>query len=276
MIALPQINPEAFRIGPVAVRWYGLMYAVGFAAAMALGTRRASLTKLFPEPDRFQDMMFATMVGLVIGARLGYVLLYTNFGFLKNPWDIIAVWKGGMSFHGGLVGIVCALLIFSRRHGMHLLGIGDFIAPLAPPGLMAGRLGNFINTELWGRPSDLPWAVNISGSGGRIPLPPSQPALRGPAGGRRDICHLMGFFGKNKAQRCRYRIVFIALRDVPLFGRVHASTGRANGVCRFELDDHGTSPLDSHGGRGCVALDSLRRMGKRVDFPGWDCKYSLD
>jgi len=174
MIVLPQINPEAFRIGPIAVYWYGLMYGVGFAAALVLGNVRLRRNGMLLRSDRFRDLMFFTMVGLIVGARLGYMLFYTNFSFFKHPWEIIEVWKGGMSFHGGLIGVAIAILIFSRRHDLHLLDVADFVAPLAPPGLLAGRTGNFINSELWGRPSDLPWAMVFPDpAAGYLPRHPS-------------------------------------------------------------------------------------------------------
>ena len=175
MIVLPEIDPVAFDIGPLAVRWYGLMYAVGFAAALVLGTRRARRQDSPITPAQLQDLLFYAMVGLIIGARLGYMLLYNTSWLLNDPWALFKVWHGGMSFHGALLGIVVAGIVYARRKGLHFLDLGDFVAPLAPPGLFAGRIGNFVNTELWGRPSDLPWAVVFPGqAAGAVPRHPSQ------------------------------------------------------------------------------------------------------
>lgn len=172
---MPQINPEIISIGPVAVRWYGLMYVVGFATAMILGHRR-SLQKRSPlKPELFHNLIFYAFVGLIIGARIGYTLFYNGNYYFQHPAEILAVWTGGMSFHGGVIGVFCAVALFSYRNGLNLPDTGDFLVPLAPPGLFAGRIGNFINGELWGRPSDLPWAMvfNDPASGG-IARHPSQ------------------------------------------------------------------------------------------------------
>jgi phosphatidylglycerol---prolipoprotein diacylglyceryl transferase len=175
MIVLPDINPEIIRIGPIAVRWYGMMYVFGFAAAIILGTRR-SLQKRSPlTPEQFHNLIFYVLAGLIIGARLGYTLFYNGSYYFQHPVEILAVWTGGMSFHGGLIGVFCGVALFSYRNGLKLLDTGDFLVPLAPPGLFAGRVGNFINGELWGRPSDLPWAMVFNDpSAGGIARHPSQ------------------------------------------------------------------------------------------------------
>jgi phosphatidylglycerol---prolipoprotein diacylglyceryl transferase len=175
MIVLPRINPEIIRIGPIAVRWYGLMYAVGFAAALILGNRRAAQRDSRLKPDQFYNLIFYTIMGLIIGGRLGYVIFYDASSYFHNPLEILAVWNGGMSFHGGLIGVICAVALFSYRYNLNLLDMGDFLAPLAPPGLFAGRIGNFINGELYGRPSNAPWAMVFSNPGaGGIARQPSQ------------------------------------------------------------------------------------------------------
>lgn len=175
MIVLPEIDPVAFSIGPLKVRWYGLMYVMGFAAALILGSKRAGEKHSPLTPAQFQNLLVYAMVGLVAGARLGYMLFYNSSSLLSNPLEILLVWHGGMSFHGGVLGIFVAGCVFARRHHLHILDLGDFVAPLAPPGLFAGRIGNFINGELWGRPSDLPWAVVFPGpASGVIPRHPSQ------------------------------------------------------------------------------------------------------
>jgi phosphatidylglycerol---prolipoprotein diacylglyceryl transferase len=175
MIVLPQINPEIIRIGPVAIRWYGLMYIFGFAAALILGNRRSLQQHSTIKPKQFQNLIFYSFVGMVIGGRLGYTLFYNRTYYFQHPAQILAVWTGGMSFHGGLIGVFCAIALFSYRHGLNLLDTGDFLVPLAPPGLFAGRIGNFINGELWGRPSDLPWAMVFNDpSAGGLTRHPSQ------------------------------------------------------------------------------------------------------
>ncbi|MDZ7761634.1 MAG: prolipoprotein diacylglyceryl transferase [Desulfovermiculus sp.] len=175
MIVLPEISPVAFSIGPLEVRWYGLMYVAGFAVAFILGTKRASKKHSPLTPAQFQDLLVYVMLGLVVGARLGYMLFYNSSALISDPLEILKVWHGGMSFHGGLLGIVVAGVVYARRKGLHFLDLGDFVAPLAPPGLFAGRIGNFLNAELWGRPSDLPWAVVFPGpAAGAAPRHPSQ------------------------------------------------------------------------------------------------------
>ncbi|MBS0012935.1 MAG: prolipoprotein diacylglyceryl transferase [Desulfobacterales bacterium] len=175
MIVLPEIDPVAFEIGPLAVRWYGLMYVIGFAAALVLGTSRARRKDSPMTLAQFQDLVFYAIIGLIIGARLGYMLFYDSSALIRAPLEIIKVWHGGMSFHGGLLGIVAAGLVFAKRNDIHFLDLGDFAAPLAPPGLFAGRIGNFINAELWGRPSDVPWAMVFPGpAAGPFSRHPSQ------------------------------------------------------------------------------------------------------
>ncbi|WP_027368301.1 prolipoprotein diacylglyceryl transferase [Desulfocurvibacter africanus] len=175
MIILPEFDPVALRIGPLTIRWYGLMYIAGFAAAWLLGNRRAKLPWAPLNQAQFSDLLTWILAGLLVGARLGYVLFYNAGWFLRHPLDILAFWQGGMSFHGGLIGVACAIFLFSWRHGLHPLAVGDFIVPLAPPGLLAGRIGNFLNAELWGRPSDMPWAMVFPDpAAGGIPRHPSQ------------------------------------------------------------------------------------------------------
>ncbi len=175
MIILPEFDPVALRIGPLAIRWYGLMYVVGFAAAWFLGNWRAKRPWSPVSQGQFSDLLTWALVGLLLGGRLGYVLFYNLGWFLRHPLDILAFWQGGMSFHGGLIGVACAISLYSWRHGLHPLAVGDFSVPLAAPGLLAGRLGNFINSELWGRPSDVPWAVVFPDpAAGGVPRHPSQ------------------------------------------------------------------------------------------------------
>jgi len=157
MIAYPQIDPVAFSLGPVQLHWYGLMYVVGLTAAWWLGRRRAH--RLGLTHDDIGDLIFYGALGVIIGGRLGYVLFYGLDQLIANPLWLFKIWEGGMSFHGGLAGVLVAAWLFARRHRLAYLQLTDFIAPLVPIGLAAGRLGNFINHELPGRASDVPWAM---------------------------------------------------------------------------------------------------------------------
>lgn len=163
MFVHPQFDPIAFSLGPVAVHWYGLMYLVAFLALFLLG--RARIRAGSPSvPAGFgvqelEDLLFWGALGVVLGGRLGYILFYKPGWYLGHPLEILAVWQGGMSFHGGLLGVLIAVALYGHRHGWRFLQITDFIAPLVPIGLAAGRLGNFINGELWGRPTHVPWAM---------------------------------------------------------------------------------------------------------------------
>ncbi len=173
MLIHPQIDPIAFSIGPLAVRWYGLMYLVGFAAAWWLGSRRIRQASAPITRKQFDDLIFYAVLGVVLGGRLGYVLFYKPAHYAAHPLEIFAVWQGGMSFHGGLLGVVLAMWIYARRQGVDFLQLTDFLAPLCPLGIAAGRLGNFINGELYGRVTDLPWGM-VFRHAGEAPRHPSQ------------------------------------------------------------------------------------------------------
>lgn len=174
MLVYPHIDPIALQIGPLAIHWYGLMYLAGFGLAWLLGRWRIHHHPCGLTLNDLEDLIFYGVLGVVVGGRLGYVLFYKPEDYLAHPLAIFQVWEGGMSFHGGLIGVVLALLFFAHRRGRTLLEIGDFAAPLIPLGLAAGRLGNFINGELWGRPTDLPWGMIFPGAHDGIPRHPSQ------------------------------------------------------------------------------------------------------
>lgn len=164
-LAFPQFDPVIFSIGPLALHWYGLMYLVGFVFAMWLAVRRANKPGSGWTKDEVENMLYMGFLGVFVGGRLGYVLFYAFPSFLENPLYIFKVWDGGMSFHGGLMGVICVMLWFAHRTKRHFFQVADFIAPLIPFGLGAGRLGNFINGELWGRvTTDTPWAMLFPGS----------------------------------------------------------------------------------------------------------------
>jgi phosphatidylglycerol:prolipoprotein diacylglycerol transferase len=174
MLTHPQFDPVALHLGPLAVRWYGLMYLIGFALVWWLGRRRiaARPDSVWSEKD-LGDALFYGILGTIIGGRLGYVLFYKAGDYLSEPWRIFYVWEGGMSFHGGMIGVIFAMWLFARSRKQDWLAITDFIAPLVPIGLGAGRLGNFINAELWGRPTDVPWAM-VFPNVDTVPRHPSQ------------------------------------------------------------------------------------------------------
>ena len=172
MLNHPMPNPIAIQIGPLAVHWYGLMYVLAFALFIALGRvriRQPHIAALGWKKEDLDDMLFYGMLGVVIGGRLGEVLFYRPEYFFHNPLEIFMVWHGGMSFHGGFLGVILAMYLWGRKAGRNLFDVLDFIAPLVPLGYAAGRMGNFINAELPGRiaPESLPWAMQWPG----IPYP---------------------------------------------------------------------------------------------------------
>jgi phosphatidylglycerol---prolipoprotein diacylglyceryl transferase len=178
MLVHPNFSPIALEIGPLAIRWYGLMYLLAFVQFFMLGRYRikryAHVAATGMTAQRVEDLLFYGALGVVLGGRLGYVLFYKPAYYLSHPLEILAVWQGGMSFHGGLLGVIVACWLYGRRRQIHSLDILDFVAPLAPLGLAAGRMGNFINGELWGRPSSLPWAMIFPQAGDNIARHPSQ------------------------------------------------------------------------------------------------------
>ena len=187
MLVHPQFSPIALQIGPIAIHWYGLTYLVAFGLFVWLGAQRVKLVQ-FAERGwtrrDIEDLLFYGVLGVVIGGRLGYVLFYKFDYYSVHPLEIFAVWKGGMAFHGGLLGVLAAMALFARARGRQFLEVTDLIAPCVPTGLASGRIGNFINGELWGRAADpsLPWAMVFPQSGTNIarhPSPLYQFALEG-------------------------------------------------------------------------------------------------
>jgi phosphatidylglycerol---prolipoprotein diacylglyceryl transferase len=164
MLIHPLPNPVALKLGPISIHWYGLMYLVAFAQFLLLGRQRIKqphIAALGWQREDLDDMLFYGVLGVIIGGRLGEVLFYNPAYYFAHPADIIAVWKGGMSFHGGFLGVMVAMALWARKSGKNLMDVFDFIAPLVPLGYAAGRIGNFINAELPGRLADpaLPWAM---------------------------------------------------------------------------------------------------------------------
>jgi len=173
MLTYPQFDPVIVRIGPLAIRWYGLMYLFGFVAAWFLIRFLARKRQLALTDERLSDLLFHGVLGVILGGRIGYVLFYNFAYFVRHPLEIFAVWQGGMSFHGGLIGVSLACIWFCRRNGLPLLLTGDVIVNSATIGLGLGRLGNFINGELWGRVTDVPWGM-VFPQAGLLPRHPSQ------------------------------------------------------------------------------------------------------
>jgi phosphatidylglycerol:prolipoprotein diacylglycerol transferase len=161
VLTYPAIDPVAFAIGPVKVHWYGLMYVAGFVAAWWLARRRAAAPASTWKAADVDDLIFFAALGVILGGRLGWVLVYGFEALRADPLAVFRIWEGGMSFHGGLAGVMIAIAWFARRRSRRVADVFDFTAPLPALGLFAGRIGNFINGELWGRPTDLPWGMHF-------------------------------------------------------------------------------------------------------------------
>lgn len=173
MLTYPQIDPVAIALGPVKVHWYGLMYLIGFAFTWILGKKRAEREDYPITPEAVEDLVYYGALGVILGGRIGYVLFYNFSQFLQEPLLLFKIWQGGMSFHGGMLGVFVAMWFFAKKLQCTMFQLTDFIAPMAPIGLLTGRIGNFINSELWGRVTDVPWAM-VFPNGGPEPRHPSQ------------------------------------------------------------------------------------------------------
>lgn len=159
MLTYPDISPVAVDFGPVAIHWYGLTYLFGFIAVWWLGNLRARRPDSGWTPEEVADMLFYGALGVILGGRVGYILFYNFDLFIDDPLMLFRIWQGGMSFHGGMLGVFVAMWVFGRKTGRSFFQVTDFMAPFVPVGLGAGRIGNFINGELWGRPTELPWGM---------------------------------------------------------------------------------------------------------------------
>ncbi len=179
MLIHPQFDPVALALGPVQVHWYGLMYLVAFSLFFFFATRRAAQAPYAQagwNRQSVEDLLFFGVVGVILGGRLGYVFFYKPGYYLAHPAEILAVWQGGMAFHGGLLGVIAAMALYAHLRQRSFREVADLVAPCVPVGLAAGRLGNFINGELWGRAADptLPWAMVFPQSGTDLARHPSQ------------------------------------------------------------------------------------------------------
>jgi phosphatidylglycerol:prolipoprotein diacylglycerol transferase len=174
MLPYPHIDPVAVAIGPLKIHWYGLMYLVGIGSAWLLASKRLHEFDPTWDKEKLSDLIFWLAMGVIVGGRLGYVLFYDLPVYLHNPLLVFAVWDGGMAFHGGLLGVMLASWLFARRNNKGFFQLLDFVAPFVPIGLGAGRIGNFINGELWGKPTDLPWAMIFPTDPAQLPRHPSQ------------------------------------------------------------------------------------------------------
>ena len=228
MLTYPDIDPVAIAIGPLKVHWYGLMYLVGFAAAWMLGRRRASRQDSPWTATMVDDVIFYCVIGTIVGGRLGYMFFYGFDQILANPLNMLKIWEGGMSFHGGLIGVLVAIGLFARKQGLRFFQVADFIAPLVPPGLFAGRIGNFINGELWGPCNQrcLGHAPTLRA----LPEPLRQPsagcclepavtciaALRGRARGRPIVSCTLVVFQSSETHHGSFWSVPVALWPIPL------------------------------------------------------------
>jgi phosphatidylglycerol:prolipoprotein diacylglycerol transferase len=176
-VPIHHIDPVALQLGPISIRWYGLMYLIGFALFLVLGRLRSRDAWRDMSAQDVDDLLFYGMIGVIVGGRLGHVIFYGPLSYyLSHPLEIFAVWKGGMASHGGILGVIVAMWAFARSRGKSFLRVTDFVVPLVPLGLGAGRIGNFINGELWGRVTDpaLPWAMIFPQAGDELPRHPSQ------------------------------------------------------------------------------------------------------
>lgn len=173
MIDYPGFDPVALELGPLKVRWYGITYLIAFAAAWWLGRRRAAQAGSTWKPIDVDDFVFFCMLGVILGGRLGYTLFYGFDQWMQDPLYLLRIWEGGMSFHGGLLGAVIAVWLFSRRHKVSMLSVSDLTCAFAPITIFLVRIANFVNDELWGRVTDVPWAM-VFPRGGPLPRHPSQ------------------------------------------------------------------------------------------------------
>ena len=174
MLTYPQIDPVLLSVGPLKIQWYGVMYLLGFLAAFWIARQRSVRLGSPVTAAQVEDLIFYGALGVIIGGRVGYVFFYGWEQLMRDPIWLFKVWQGGMSFHGGLLGVMFAMWLYGRQLGQHFADVMDFVAPLVPVGLGLGRMGNFINQELWGRPTDVAWAMVFPADADQLLRHPSQ------------------------------------------------------------------------------------------------------
>ena len=267
MLTYPEIDPVAIAIGPVAIRWYGIAYIVGIGIGWWLGRRRAARDPWRGwTPQHVDDFVFFLALGAVLGGRVGYVLFYDFSRFVSDPLVVVRIWEGGMSFHGGLLGVIAATAWFARRHGFGFFAVADYLAPLVPPGLGAGRIGNFVNGELWGKPAEVPWAMVFPGAGpeARHPSQLYEAALEGLA-----LFVVLWWFSRRPGRRwpCPGCSCWATGRAVSRRARPRAR--RAHWLPRPRLGDHRPAPLGADGprGGGDGVVGEARERGTMRQYP---------
>ncbi len=217
MIPYHNLDPVAVALGPIKIHWYGLMYLLGFWGFWWLGTLRGRKPHVGWTGQQVSDLLFYGVFGVILGGRIGYTLFYNFSGFLADPLGIVRIWQGGMSFHGGLLGVIVAMAVFARQRGLSFWTVADFAAVLTPFGLMTGRIGNFINGELWGAVTTQPWGM-VFPTGGPLPRHPSmlyEAALEGAL-----MLAILWWFGAKPRPRAAISGLFLILY----------------GICRFAVE----------------------------------------
>ncbi|MDB5416116.1 MAG: prolipoprotein diacylglyceryl transferase [Rubritepida sp.] len=201
MLEYPQIDPVAIQIGPIAIRWYALAYIAGIVLGWRMARRLVTAEPKVATPEQVDDYVTWVTLGIILGGRIGYVLFYRPGYYLFHPLEALMVWQGGMSFHGGALGVIIGTLIFCRQQKLNPLAFGDRAAVVVPIGIFFGRVANFINGELWGRATDVPWAMIFPGDRLQIPRHPSQLYQAGMEGiGLFVLMLVLWSFPKNRAR----------------------------------------------------------------------------
>lgn len=208
----PDFDPVALHVGPLQIHWYGLMYLAGFAGAWWLAVRRGRQPHSVFSEQAISDLLFFAVLGVVLGGRIGYTLFYNLPGFLADPLELFRIWQGGMSFHGGLLGVIIAMALYARMRKLSFFYVADFVAVVVPFGLFTGRIGNFINSELWGAPTTLPWAMIFPNDPEQLPRHPSmlyEALLEGPL-----LLAILWWFGSRPRPQMALSGLFLLLYAV--------------------------------------------------------------